>query len=102
MPTLRYQNDGFVINEESSSTTTPRSIHISIALSPHANMKAAYSSTDGKTTFLGKQSHTTVEHSPQGGQPETHVSALSGAHNGFHEQFVAASAALPAAQAPFS
>ncbi len=109
MPTLKYLNDGFAATEESSSTATPQSIQVSIALNPHPHAKPACSSTEKKTTFLGKQSNTTLKHLPHGGQPEIHDSAASGARDSPHAQlnekpvsaFVAASAALPAAQAPF-
>ena len=109
MPTLKYLNDGFAATDESSSTATPQSIQVSIALSPHPHVKPACSSTEKKTKVLGKQSNTTLKHPPQGGQPETHDSAASGARDRPRAQlnekpvsaFVAASAALPAAQAPF-
>ena len=108
MPTLKYLNDGFAIIDESSSTTTSQSIKVSIALNPHPHVKPGRSSTEETTTFLCKQSFTALNHPPQGGQSETHDSAASGArdtHAQLNEKpasaFVAASAALPAAQAPF-
>lgn len=110
MPTLRYQNDGFATTGELSSTITmPQSIKASIALSPHLN--AACSSTEGKTTFSGQQPCTSIKHPPQGGQPRTHDSTVSGASNILQEAqlngkcdsaLVANTIALlPATQAPF-